>query len=79
MNPHADDPRNAREVISRKEELVAAAKAAGVDYAAALADAPADNVAHIGLLARLLGIDALAALDPSVPVSQLRNAARPKE
>ena len=79
MNPHADDPRNAKEVLSRKEELLAVAKAAGLDYATALADAPADNVAHIGLLARLLGIDALAALDPAVPVSQLRNAAGLKE
>jgi hypothetical protein len=79
VNSTADDPRNAKEVISRKEELLAAAKAAGLDCATALADAPADNVAQIGLLARLLGIDALAALDPSVPVSQLRNVARGKE
>jgi hypothetical protein len=79
MNPHADDPRNAGEVIRRKEELVAAAKAAGLEYATALANAPADNVAHIGVLANLLGIDAIAALDPAVPVSQLRNAAGLKE
>jgi hypothetical protein len=70
---HADDPRNATEVIRRKEELVAAAKTAGLDYATALAQAPDDNVAQIGVLAKLLGVDAIAALDPGVPVSQLRN------
>jgi hypothetical protein len=79
MNPHADDPRNVDEVISRKEELVAAAKAARLDYVTALANAPADNVAHIGVLAKVLGIDVFAALDPAVPVSQLRNAARSQE
>lgn len=79
MNPRADDARNANEVISRKEELLAAAEATGLDYAKALAVAPADNVAHIGVLARLLGIDALAALDPSIPVSQLRKAEGQKE
>ena len=79
MNVGPDDARNAKEVVSRKEELLAAAKAKGLNYETALADAPADNVAHIGLLARLLGIDALAALDPSVPVSQLRRAEGPKE
>jgi Pyruvate/2-oxoacid:ferredoxin oxidoreductase gamma subunit len=79
MNPHADDPRNASEVIRRKEELVGAATAAGLEYATALANAPRDNVAHIGVLARLLGIDALAALDTAIPLSQLRKAAGSKE
>jgi hypothetical protein len=65
------DPRNADAVVKRKEELLALARTAGADVEAALRAAPADNVAHIGVLAQLLGLDALTALNPAAPLPQV--------
>lgn len=67
----AADPRNADAVVKRKEQLLALAKAAGADVEAALRAAPADNVAHIGVLAQLLGFDALTALNPAAPLPEV--------
>jgi hypothetical protein len=77
MNAVAADPRNAEPLVKRKEELLALAKTAGVDVDGALRECPADNVAHIGLLARLLGIDALTALNPAAPLPQISNSGTP--
>ena len=62
------DPRNAKELIARKEQLIELARQKGIDYSSALAKAPSDTVAQIGVLARLLRIDASIALVPSLPL-----------
>lgn len=77
MNAVAADPRNAEPLVKRKEQLLALAKTAGADVDGALRECPADNVAHIGVLAKLLGIDALTALDPAAPLAQISNSGNP--
>jgi hypothetical protein len=62
------DPRNAKELIARKEQLIELARQKGIDYSSALSKAPSDTVAQIGVLARLLRIDASIALVPSLPL-----------
>ena len=60
-----DDPRNVDVLLKRKDELVALASKAGINCVAALENLGDDTIAQIGVLAKLLGIDATIALNPS--------------
>jgi hypothetical protein len=77
MKPTKNDPRNADAVIKRKDELVALAKRAGIDYIKALKKTGDDNVIRIGVLAKLLGIDATIALNTTVPLADQRGPSQP--
>jgi hypothetical protein len=60
-----DDPRNVDVLVKRKDELFALTSRAGINCAAALESVGDDTIAQIGILAKLLGIDAMIALNPS--------------
>jgi hypothetical protein len=64
-----DDPRNVDAVVKRKDELVVLASKAGINCAAALENVGDDTIAQIGVLAKLLAIDATIALNPSASLS----------
>ncbi len=71
MKPLENDPRNTDALIKRKEELVALAKKTGIKYAEALESVGDDNVAQIGMLARLMGINATIALNTRASLAEL--------
>jgi hypothetical protein len=64
-----DEPRNVEEFVNRKEELLALAANAGIDVTRELENVGGDSISQIGLLARLLGIDARVALNVSVSLA----------
>jgi hypothetical protein len=66
-----DDPRNADVLVKRRDELLALASKAGINSNAPLENAGDDTVAQIGILAKLLGIDAMIALDASSSLTEV--------
>jgi len=62
------DPRNVDVVVKRKEELLGLAAKAGINCNAALENSGGDTIVQIGVLAKLLGIDAMVALNPAASV-----------